>query len=138
MASLLYDYFKSSVMDAAINLTTATVYCLLVNGYTALSSHQFRSSVTSEVSTTNYTTGGVSITTLTVTTDTTNHWGQWGGANVAWSSVTLTATGAVVYKSTGAASTDNLICYFDFGGAQTATNGTFTVQWSTAGIIHLS
>jgi len=139
MASILYDYFKSEVLCNTINLTSNTFYCMLVtSAYSATSATHYRTTVTSEVSTTNYTTGGAQITSPTCTTDTTNHWGQFGGQNVSWSSVTLTARGAVVYKSTGAATTDNLVCYFDFGSDQTATNGTFTIQWSTAGIIYLS
>jgi len=34
--------------------------------------------------------------------------------------------------------TDDLICSIDFGGAQTVTAGTFTIQWHADGIITLA
>lgn len=48
-------------------------------------------------------------------------------ANPSWSSASFSATGAVIYKSTGTGSTSRLIAYVDFGQTVTATAGTFTV-----------
>lgn len=144
MASILFNTFKRDVMSGLVHLTASgdTVYCMLINS-TGVSGadpdDEFRSSYTAnEVSTTNYTAGGTEITSKTTSADTTNDLGYFDGADVSWSSVTLTARGAVVYKSTGAATTDPVICMFDFGSDQTATAGTFTIQWSTGGLIRLS
>jgi len=132
-------------MNGVVNLTSADKYvCLLAATYTtvmatAMTGYAFRNQVTSyETAGTGYTAGGAALTTLVVSADLTNNLGYWSGANVAWASATITARGAVVYKSTGAATTDPIICWFDFGSDQVATNGTFTIQWSTAGIIRLS
>jgi hypothetical protein len=48
-------------------------------------------------------------------------------SNVSWTGVTLTAQGALIYNDT--ASGDPAVCVLDFGGAKTATAGTFTVQF---------
>ena len=140
MASVIYDQFKSDLMASNVNLSSATIYTMLVtSGYSPnVKTDLMRSNVTNEVTGTGYTSGGASITGLSVATDTTNDAGWWTGNNVSWSSSTITARGAVVFKSTGAATTDRLICYFDFGSDQTSTNGTFTIQWSTSGIIRLT
>lgn len=142
MASILFNYWKRDVMNGTIDMDTNTFYVMLVNS-TAVSGadkdHQFRSSYTAnEVTGTGYTAGGAALTTLVVSADLTNDLAYFDGADVSWASATVTARGAVVYKSTGAATTDNLVCMFDFGSDQTATNGTFTIQWSTAGLIRLS
>ena len=42
---------------------------------------------------------------------------------------------AVIYDTTV---TSDLICSIDFGGAQTVTTGTFTIQWATEGILNLT
>ena len=55
-------------------------------------------------------------------------------ADPSWSTATLTARMAVVYKSTGTASTSPLIAYLDFGGTITSTAGTFTLAFNGSGI----
>lgn len=60
-------------------------------------------------------------------------------ANPSWSSATITATGAVIYKSTGTGSSSRLIAYVDFGGTVTSTAGTFTVTFdANCGFMDLS
>lgn len=142
MASILFNYWKRDVMRGLIDMDGDTFYVMLINstGVTAGDKdHQYRSSYTAnEVSGTGYTAGGAALTSLVVSADLTNDLAYFDGADVSWASATITARGAVVYKSTGAATQDPVVCMFDFGSDQTATNGTFTIQWSTAGLIRLS
>lgn len=146
MASFLYTTFKRDIMNGTIDLDNDTLYVmLLASTYTTVSAagttHDFRNDITDyEASGTGYTAGGVALTgSHTVTADTTNNYGVWDTSyDPSWTSATVTARFAVVYVSTGAATTDNLICCYDFGSDQTATNGTFTIQWSTAGLMRLS
>jgi hypothetical protein len=101
---------------------------LVTSSYTPnKDTHTKRSDVTNEISGTGYTAGGVS-TAVTVTNDTANDRIDINFADVSWASATLTATAAVIYKTTGTASTDNLVAYLDFGGNVTSTNGTFTLD----------
>ena len=141
MASVIYDSFRQDVMTGAVDLDTHNFYALLVSSsYTPnVSTHTRRSNITNEVSTSNYTAGGAQITSLTVVNDTANTRAYWDGADVSWASVTLTARAAVVYRLSGSGSaSDQLVAYFDFSSDQTATAGTFTIQWSSDGIIRLS
>jgi len=53
-------------------------------------------------------------------------------AAVSWASSTITARGLVIYKSTGgAASTDPVVAYNDFGSDVSSSGGTFAVAAST-------
>ena len=50
-------------------------------------------------------------------------------ADLTFSSVTLSAVGALIYKSGGS---NEAVLVLDFGGTKTATNGDFVVQFPTA------
>ena len=50
-------------------------------------------------------------------------------ADLTFSSVTLSAVGALIYKSS---SGNEAVLVLDFGGTKTATNGDFVVQFPTA------
>jgi hypothetical protein len=60
-------------------------------------------------------------------------------ADSSWTSATFTARGAVIYKKRGGAATaDELLCYIDFAADKSCSNGTFTIQWNSEGIINLN
>ena len=55
-------------------------------------------------------------------------------ADTSWTSASFTANGAFIYQSTGDVSSgDNAFLVLAFGGDFTATSGTFTIQFPTAG-----
>lgn len=116
--------------------TAATVSCL-VSCYNDISTYEVTGG-----GTTGYTAGGVTLGTTgsqTISADTTNHLGYWDSTvDPAWTTAYITARYAVVYKTHTQATNALVVCCFDFGSDQTATNGTFTIQWSTAGLIKLS
>lgn len=129
MASIIYNSCLDDAVRGNIDFDTDSFKIMLVtSSYTAdKDTHTKRSDVTNEVTGTGYTSGGTA-TTVTVTKDTTNDRIDIDFADVSFSSATITAAGAVIYKTTGTASTDNLVAYLDFGGDVTSTNGTFTVD----------
>ncbi len=129
MASLIYNSCLNDMATGAIDFDTNSFKIELVtSSYTPnKDTHTKRSDVTNEISGTGYTEGGVS-TAVTVTNDTANDRIDINFADVSWASATLTAAAAVIYKTTGTASTDNLVAYLDFGGNVTSTNGTFTLD----------
>jgi hypothetical protein len=51
--------------------------------------------------------------------------------NLSFTSVSLTARGALIYNTTtsGGSGTTDSVCVLDFGADKTATSGTFTVQF---------
>ena len=129
MASIIYNSALEDAVIGNIDFDTDSFKIILVTStYSAdKDAHTKRSDVTNEVTGTGYTTGGVS-TAVTVTKDTTNDRVDIDFADVSWASATITAAGAVIYKTTGSASADNLVAYMDFGSDITSTNGTFTVD----------
>jgi len=141
MASVLYNSFKKDIMNGNIDLDTDSIYVLLVtSSYTPdIDAHTKRSDISNEVTGTGYTAAGAAITTPTVTQDNTNDKGVFDGDDVTWSTATITARGAVIYKHRGGASSaDNLIAYIDFGGDKVSSAGNFTIQWNASGIIALA
>jgi hypothetical protein len=114
---------------------------LVTSAYTPdQDAHTKRSDVTNEVSGTGYTAGGATITGSTVTADNTDNEGVWDAStDPSWASSTITARGAVLYKSRGgAASADELICYLDFGSDKVSTGGTFLITFASEGILNLN
>lgn len=140
MASVVYNAAKRELMNGGLDLDTNTLKIMLVtSAYTPnIDTHEFRSSVTNEVSGTGYTAGGATLASLSVTANTTSDAGVFDAADVTWTSSTITARGAVIYKSTGNAATDTLLCYIDFGSDQSSSSGDFTIQFSANGILTLS
>jgi hypothetical protein len=103
-----------------------------------IDTHTKRSDVTNEVTGTGYTAGGATLANKTVTANTSTDRGVFDADDVSWASATITARGAVLYKSRGGASSaDELICYVDLGSDITSTSGTFTLQWNSDGIVYI-
>lgn len=140
MADVIYNSFKAKIMDGSIDLDTDTIKVALVtSSYTPnQDTHDFFDDVTNEVSGTGYTAGGGSLASKAVTVDTTDNEGVFDAADLTWSTSTITARGAVIYKSTGVSSTSALICYLDFSTDQTSSAGDFTISWNSEGIINLT
>ena len=140
MADLIYNSFKADVSNGLIDLTDDTIKILLVtSSYTPdIDAHTRRSDVTNEVVGTGYTAGGNTLAGKSVTQDNTNDRMVFDATNPEWTSSTITARAAVVYKDTGAAATDNLICYLDFTQDESSSSGTFTVNFNAVGILTLT
>ena len=141
MASLIYNSFKRDVMNGSIDLDTDTIKVMLVTSSYApnVDTHTKRSDVTNEVTGTGYSAGGSALANKTVTADTVDDEGVFDADDLSWSSSTITARAAVLYKSRGGARTaDEVICYVDFGSDISSTGGTFTITWNSEGIINLN
>ena len=97
--------------------------------------HQYKSSVTNEVTGTGYTAGGAALTSVAVTYTGASNVFALDAADTSWPSSTITARYAVVYDSTPATdATRPLICYVDFGADVSTTAGTLQITWDAAGI----
>ena len=135
MASGLYGitFLNALKNTLALDLDNDTIKIMLVtSSYTPdFGAHDFKADVTNEVSGTNYTAGGNTLSSLALT--------QTGGtikfdaADTSWSSATITdARGAVIYDDS--LTDDPLIAYIDFGADYSSTNGTFTIAFNAGGI----
>lgn len=84
-----------------------------------------------------YTAGGTLLLTTTVTATGSSGITMWDAADTAWTTVTTTAYGCLVYADSVTAPANNVdeaIIAVYFGGAFTTTAGNFTIQWSANGL----
>ena len=137
MANIVPNSFKSGLLKGTFNFDTSgnggnTFKCAL---YTSISNYSVTSTVflsgtgQGEVnpSGTGYTAGGNNLTNNGIAGTTTAY---VDFQDLTFASVTLTAAGAAIYKSTGGG--NELVLVLDFGGNKTATNGDFIIQFPTA------
>ena len=135
MASGIYNRFKANLMNKEVDLEGDTIHVSLMDD-----SHSFTATddvwadvSANEVTGSGYTISGGALDGKGVTQAATT---KFDATDEAWTGSTLTAYHAVIWDNTVA--TDDLICSFDLGGAQTVTSGTFTIQWNANGIITLA
>ncbi|NTW61852.1 hypothetical protein HGB25_00330 [Candidatus Saccharibacteria bacterium] len=140
MASVIYNNAKKLLMNGGLDLDTDTIKVALVTSTYVpnIDTHTMFSDVTNEVVGTGYTAGGATLATATVVADNTGNTGVFDAADTTWTTSTITARGAVIYKSTGTASTSPLLAYVDFVTDKISTAGTFTIAWNASGIITLA
>jgi hypothetical protein len=142
-AATNYGRFNVHTMKGDILVLTDTLKVALVtSAYTFnKDTHEFFSDITNELATLNgYTAGGLTLGGKTCAY--TAGIGAVLDANDAAWSITvggITCRGAVIYKSTGTASTSPLIGFVDFGVDKSTSNDTFTIQWdSTYGVTYVA
>jgi len=122
-------------MNKEVDLEADTIKVALLNNshsFTATNTTWANVSGNELANTGGYTTGGATLAGKAVTEAATT---KWDATDVSWTASTFTAYHAVIYDTSVS---NNLIASFDFGGAQTVTSGTFTIQWSSDGIITLA
>jgi len=83
---------------------------------------------TNEVSGTNYTAKGASLTRVNPSTSGTTAFTDF--ADLTFGTATITARGCMIYNDT--ASGDPAVAVFDFGGDKTSTTGDFTIVFPAA------
>ena len=134
MANIVPNSFKSGLLKGVFNFDTSgnggnTFKCALytsISGYSATST-TYQTGNEVGTSGTSYSAGGNNLTNNGVAGTTTAF---VDFADLTFPSVTLTAAGAAIYKTTGGG--NELALVLDFGGNKTATNGDFIIQFPTA------
>ena len=129
--NFLCTSFKKELMTGTHNFTATTGNTFNIALYD--NSASFTAATTAyttsnEISGTNYSAKGQALNPVTPTTSGTTALVDF--ADEVFSSVTLSAVGAVIYNDTNS---DKLVVVLDFGGTKTATNGDFTIQFPAAG-----
>ena len=132
MANVVPDSFKTDLLGGVFDFDSSggsTFKLALYTNISGLTTATTAFTATNEVSTsgTNYTSGGNTLTNNGVAVA--SNIGYVDFADLTFSSVTLSAVGALIYKSGG---TNPAVLVLDFGGTKTATNGDFVVQFPTA------
>ena len=138
MANVIFNSFLRDESLALINLQTDTIKLMLVtSAYVPNQDTQTkRSDITNEVVGAGYTAGGVILANKTVTVNNTTNMAVFDADDVTIPNATITARGAVLYKSRGGVATsDELIAYLDFNSDITATAGNFVITFDANGIL---
>jgi hypothetical protein len=133
----VYGNFPKHLFKGDVDTDTATFKVMLCTStYTPnQDTHEFKSSVTNEITGTGYTAGGVALASVAVAYDAASNTLSFDAADSVWTTATFTARYAVVYLSTGVDATSILVCYIDFGADLSPSAGNFTLQWNTGGIV---
>lgn len=132
-----YGKAMLSAFNKEVDLDSDTIKVMLcTSAYTPdQDAHQYKNSVTNEVTGTGYTAGGATLTSPAVTyTGATNVF-AFDAADASWATSTITARYAVIYDATPATdATRPLLAYVDFGSDVSTTGGTFSITWDAAGL----
>ena len=124
--------FKQAVLDGEMDFSSDTTQVFKIALFTSsatLDATTTAYSTSNEVSGSGYVAGGETLTIATnPTTSSTTAYLDFD--DVTWTSATITARGALIYKADGV--TDPAVAVLDFGADKTSTAGDFTVQFPTA------
>jgi hypothetical protein len=130
MANALVNTAKKKILDGDIDLTADTIKLMLLddNHTPDIDAEEFIDDVSAnEVSASGtYSAGGGTLASKVVTVDDTNDRAYFDAADVAFTSATITARYAYLYKDTGTPGTSPIIGYYDYTENKSSTAGTFT------------
>ena len=132
MANIVPDSFKTDLLKGTFNFDSSGGSTFKLALYTDLSGFSTSTTAyttTNEVSSsgTGYTAAGNTLTNNGVSVSSNIAFVDF--ADLTFSSVTLTADSALIYKSSAS---NEAVLVLDFGGDKTATNGDFVIQFPTA------
>jgi hypothetical protein len=140
-----YTKVADSLASKKITIATDSIKCMLLSAYTVGTTQDTAQyladvlAVATEASGTGYTAGGAALTGGSWSES--GHVYTYTGTIPAWNAAggTLAASYAVFYDATpGTNATNPVLCYWDFGGVNTATNGTFTLTANASGILTIT
>ena len=125
--------FKIALLNGEMDFSSDTSQSFKIALYTSsatLDDTTTAYSTTNEISGTGYTAGGNTLTVGTAPkSDTSGTIAYLNFSDTTWTSSTITARGALIYKSGG---TDPAIAVLDFGADKSSSNSTFKVEFPTA------
>lgn len=119
--------FKKEILLGEHDLDTDALKLALYTSAASLSDGTTAYTATGETSGSGYSAGGVVLTGIDVTTDSSVAVVSITDAVV--TAATITARGALIYNSTNA---NKAVAVFDFGADKSSSNGDFTIQFPAA------
>ena len=131
ITTALCTSFKQEILEAVHNFKNtggSTFNLALYTSSASLGAGTTAYTTSNEVSGTNYTAKGASLTRVDPTTSGTTAFTDF--ADLTFSNATVTANGALIFNDS--ASGDPAVCALAFGGYKTATAGDFTIQFPAA------
>jgi hypothetical protein len=140
ITSAICTSFKQELLVGTHNFTASTGDSFKLALYTSsatLGASTTTYTTSNEVSGTNYTAGGNTLTSVTPTTSGTTAICDF--ADLTFGTATVTARGCLIYNDT---QSDKAVAAIDFGGDKTSTAGNFTIVFpsptATGAIIRLA
>ena len=124
--------FKQALLDGEMDFSSDTSQTFKIALYTSsatLGAATTAYSATNEVSGTGYTAGGNTLT-IAANPTTSGTTAFLDFTDTTWTTATITARGALIYKADGV--TNPAVAVLDFGADKTSTAGNFTIQFPTA------
>ena len=131
ITTALSTSLKQEILEAVHNFKNSggsTFNLALYTSSASLGAGTTAYTTSNEVSGTNYTAKGASLTRVDPSTSGTTALTDF--ADLTFSNATVTARGALIFNDS--ASGDPAVCALDFGGDKTSTAGDFTIQFPTA------
>lgn len=122
--------FKQALLDGEMDFSSDTAQVFKIALYTSsatLGAATTAYTTSNEVVGSGYTSGGNTLTVVAPTTSGTTAFIDFN--DTTWSAATITARGALIYKSGGG---NPAVAVLDFGSDIASTNGDFTIQFPTA------
>ena len=122
--------FKQELLEAVHNFKNSggdTFKIALYTSSATLSAATTAYSTTNEVSGTNYTAGGNTLTRVDPSSSGTTGFTDF--ADTVWTSATITARGALIYNDSDS---DKAVAVLDFGADKSSSGGDFTIQFPAA------
>lgn len=130
----LKNLFDGTIAQVDWDTNTIKVSLHTATYTPAKDTDDFQNDATNEITGTGYTADGVTLGTKTVQYNTASDEIRLDAADASWTGASFTARIAACYKELGGADSANpLIFYVDFGGNETVSSGTFTIQWAANG-----
>jgi len=136
----LVNGFKKASIDQVLALGTLKGMLLDNVHVTDIDADIFIDDVSAnEISGTNYSAGGATLSSVTVTQDNTNNKGVLDAADITFSNVTITdARFVAYYVDSGTPGTSPIINIVDFGADESRTAQDLTIQINAGGILDLA
>ena len=120
--------FKSEILDEQHDLVADTIKIALYTSSASLDASTTAFTTSNEISGTGYSSGGVELTSRTVSTSGTTAF--FDADDPTWTSASFTARGALIYNSSNS---NKAIAVLNFGGDFTVSSGTFRIVFPAAG-----
>lgn len=122
--------FKSDILQGLQNILTDNLYLALYTANASLNANTTAYSNANEISSTNYTPGGLLVTGVTIQTNTNNNIVYVSFNNVVWTNVSFVCRGALLYNSS---KSNKSICCLNWGSDKNAgPNFTVTLPADTS------
>ena len=138
---VFYNVYKKNSLSSFIDEVTVagTVkVALTTSTYTPdIDAHLDFADITNEITSDNYTAGGVDLANGTVTQDDTDDEGVYDADDATWGTLTATPRYAILYKNSGTAASSPLMAYVNFGQDEALTADDLTLVWNAEGIINV-